>query len=351
MPRSSRFFPSPQWRQRAVLCLLLAACAPFANAQQTLRYAGINLAGAEFNSAKKPGVLFKDYVYPTDADYAYTATQGMNIVRLPFLWERLQPQANGPLDTAQLDALRTAVERARRYNLHLILDVHNYAKYDGVRIGGDAVPAAALADLWRRLALVFGNDGSVAFGLMNEPNGLASGDWAAIAQASIDAIRGTGADNLILVPGTAFSGAHSWNSTWYGVSNAQGLLTVHDPAGNLAFEVHQYLDPDSSGTSAACVSTSIGAERLQGFTQWLRANGYRGFLGEFGGSSDPTCLAALDTMLGYVHDNGDVWLGWTAWAGGAWWRSDYAFNLQPDKSGADKPQMDVLAVRAQQVTQ
>ncbi|WP_267110878.1 glycoside hydrolase family 5 protein, partial [Xanthomonas sacchari] len=92
------------------------------------------------------------------------------------------------------------------------LDVHNYAKYDGVRIGGDAVPAAALAALWRRLALVFGNDSSVAFGLMNEPNGLASGDWAASAQASIDAIRGTGADNLILVPGTAFSGAHSWNS-------------------------------------------------------------------------------------------------------------------------------------------
>jgi endoglucanase len=83
----------------------------------------------------------------------------------------------------------------------------------------------------------------------------------------------------------------------------------------------------------------------------LRANGYKGFLGEFGASGNATCMAALDHMLGYVHDNADVWLGWTAWAAGAWWKTDYAFNLQPNQDGSDKPQMRVLSTRAREIVQ
>ncbi|WP_369935610.1 glycoside hydrolase family 5 protein [Xanthomonas tesorieronis] len=338
-----------RWLLRGSLCLALTACTAAAIAQEPLHYAGVNLAGAEFNSAKKPGVVYKDYMYAADSDYAYVAAQGMNIVRLPFLWERLQPGANGELDAAQLGYLRTAVSRAKSHGLHVILDVHNYAKYNGVRLGSDGTPASLLADLWRRLAIVFGNDDTVIFGLMNEPNGMSSGDWATTAQLAIDAIRETGAYNVILVPGTAFTGAHSWNSTWYGISNAQSLVAIEDPVENLMFEVHQYLDQDYSGTSADCVSATIGSEKLQGFTAWLRANGYKGFLGEFGASSNATCMAALDDMLGYVHDNADVWLGWTAWAAGAWWKTDYAFNLQQNKDGTDKPQMSVLAARAKQM--
>jgi len=184
------------------------------------------------------------------------------------------------------------------------------------------------------MAIEFGNDDMVIFGLMNEPNGISSDDWAAAAQLAIDAIRDTGAYNLILVPGTAFTGEHSWNSNWYGLSNALSRLSIEDPVENLAFEVHQYLDQDYSGTSADCANATIGSEKLQGFTQWLRAS----FLGEFGASSDPTCMAALDDMLGYVHDNADVLLGWTAWATSAWWKSDYAFSLQPNQYGTDKPQ-------------
>ncbi|NYF23159.1 endoglucanase [Xanthomonas sp. JAI131] len=340
-----------RWLLRAALCLLLATSTCTALAQDGAHYAGLNLAGAEFNSAKKPGVVFKDYLYPRDSDYAYVAAQGMNIVRLPFLWERLQPTANGELDATQLGYLQTAVSRAKSHNLRVILDLHNYAKYDGARIGSDGTPASVLADLWRRLAIVFGNDDAVIFGLMNEPNGISSGDWTAAAQLAIDAIRGAGAYNLIMVPGTAYTGAHSWNSTWYGVSNAASLVSIEDPVENLVFEVHQYLDQDYSGTSADCVSASIGSEKLQAFTQWLRANGYKGFLGEFGASSNATCMAALDDMLGYVHDNADVWLGWTAWAAGAWWKTDYAFNLQPNQDGTDKPQMSVLSARAREIVQ
>lgn len=322
-----------------------------AQTARTLEYAGVNLAGAEFNSSKKPGTLYKDYTYPSESDYAYYASKGMNVVRLPFLWERLQPQANGALDAQQLSYLQTAVKRAKAQNLRVVLDVHNYAKYYGKRIGTAETPVAVFADFWARLAAEFKDDDAVIFGLMNEPNGIGAKDWADAAQAGLDAIRATGARNLVLVPGTAYSGAHSWNGSWYGgVSNGEALLAVADPANRIAFEAHQYLDADYSGTSGQCQSEQIGAQKLKGFTDWLREHHKVGFLGEFGVGSDTVCLSALEAMLEHIETNADVWLGWTYWAGGAWWKQDYPFNVQPDKEGNEKPQMSVLSNKAHRVT-
>ncbi|AER55112.1 endoglucanase [Pseudoxanthomonas spadix BD-a59] len=327
------------------------ACASSAHAQTTLQYAGVNLAGAEFNSSKKPGVLFKDYMYASDADYAYFADQGMNVIRLPFLWERLQPNAGVTLDAAQLGQIRTAVTRARNHGLKIILDPHNYGKYNGAAIGSSTVPETVFADLWRQLASAFANDDAVIFGLMNEPAGLSATTWASAAQAGINAIRATGAGNLVLVPGVAWTGAHSWNSASAGggISNGDALAKLSDPANHLAFEVHQYLDKDYSGTSATCVSTTIGADKLKGFTDWLRANQKVGFLGEFGAADNPTCMAALDGMLAYMQTNSDVWLGWTYWAAGAWWNPSYIFSVQP-VDGVAKPQLAVLSAHAREVT-
>lgn len=67
------------------------------------------------------------------------------------------------------------------------------------------------------------------------------------------AIRATGATNVVFVPGVAWTGAHSWNATFYGTPNAVVMATVRDPGNNYVFEVHQYLDSDSSGTNANCV--------------------------------------------------------------------------------------------------
>jgi len=341
----------PSWLLGASL-LLAASLPPCLHAQErVLRYAGVNLAGAEFNSSKRPGVLFKDYTYPAATDYAYFAGKGMNIVRLPFLWERLQPQPAGELDATQLQLVHKAVDQARAQGLHVILDVHNYAKYQGVRLGNEGTPGSLLADLWRRLATEFKDDDAVVFGLMNEPNAIDASQWAPIAQAAIDAIRATGARNLVLVPGTAYTGAHSWSSTAYGTPNATALAAINDPAGNLAVEVHQYLDKDYSGTTGECVSATIGADKLRGFTEWLRQQGKRGFLGEFAAGSNETCLQALDGMLGFIEQNSDVWLGWTYWAAGSWWKPDYPFNVHPGKDGSEAPQTALLAKHAAQVVQ
>jgi endoglucanase len=62
---------------------------------------GVNLAGAEFGW-NVPGVFGTDYTYPTHTEIDYYAAKGMSVVRLPFLWERLQHSENGPLDGAEL---------------------------------------------------------------------------------------------------------------------------------------------------------------------------------------------------------------------------------------------------------
>jgi endoglucanase len=76
-------------------------------------------------------------------------------------------------------------------------------------------------------------------------------------------------------------------------------------------------------------------------TRWLKEHKLRGFLGEFGGSGDPTSVAALDDMLKLLDSNTDVWLGWTYWAAGPWWGPGYFASIEP-LDGKDRPQMSAL---------
>jgi endoglucanase len=175
---------------------------------------------------------------------------------------------------------------------------------------------------------------------MNEPYNMATENWVSAANEAIRRIRATGATNTIAVPGNGYSGAHSWAANWYGTPNAQVMLQVVDSGRNMVFEAHQYLDSDSSGTSATCTSATIGSQRLAAFTAWLRTNGKRGLLGEFAGANNDTCKQALANMLSYMETNNDVWAGWTYWAGGPWW-GDSMFNVEP-ANGVDRPLMSVL---------
>ncbi|MBN9050298.1 MAG: glycoside hydrolase family 5 protein [Rhizobiales bacterium] len=321
------------------LMLLMSASGSFA--QTGLPYlTGVNIAGAEFNGRKIPGVPNRDYFYPAKATIDYVASKRMTSIRVPFLWERMQPQLNGPLESEELRRLDEVVRYAIGKRLYVVLDLHNYAYYRQKVIGSPDVPVTALADIWKRLAIHFRDSPLVGFGLMNEPKGLLTETWLSAANAAIAAIRNTGASNTIFVPGNGWTGAHSWLSTRYGAPNGDVMLGVVDPANNYVYEVHQYLDSNYSGTHAACRSETVGVDTLQLFTQWARQNGKRAYLGEFGVGADPVCLGALNAMLTFIDENRDVWVGWSYWAAGAWPPS-YFTSVQP-VNGVDRPQMSVL---------
>ena len=167
--------------------------------------AGVNLASAEFGSSL-PGTYDKDYTYPTQAEVDYFVTKGMNVFRLPFRWERLQPSEKGALDSVELGRVDAFVAHATARGAHVVLDPHNYARYYGQLVGTE-VGDDALADLWSKLAAHFKANPKVIFGLMNEPHDMTTELWRDDANAAIQAIRAAGATNLILVPGNGWTGA------------------------------------------------------------------------------------------------------------------------------------------------
>jgi endoglucanase len=185
---------------------------------------------------------------------------------------------------------------------------------------------------------------------MNEPHDQTGAQWAAAAQAAVTAIRNVnGATQTIYVPATNWSGAWHWDTN----GNAPALLTVNDPANNMVFEAHQYLDSDGSGQHYTPITDpNIGVSRITGVTAWARANGKKLFLGEFGVASDSQSLTALNNMLSYMQQNSDVWIGGTYWAGGPWWDANsFGFDIEPSGSAGayvDRPQMGVLRSYAPQ---
>lgn len=310
-------------------------------ARESVWWRGVNLAGAEFGN-NIPGVYNSDYIYPNQDEVDYYKSKAMFIIRLPFRWERLQPDMNGDFNTDEFNRLKTFVNKTTANGVKVIIDPHNYARYYGQLIGSASVPNSGFANLWQRLAIEFKSNQNVIFGLMNEPRNMPTEQWVDAANAAIKMIRDEGASNLILVPGNRWTGAWSWFTIDDdGPSNAEAMLKIQDPYKSYMIEVHQYLDQDSSGTTENCVSSTIGSERLRDFTQWLREHELKGFLGEFSAGPDQQCSTALANMVQYVEDNADVWRGWTYWAGGPLWGKNN--SIEPDPvNRQDKPQMDVL---------
>lgn len=156
---------------------------------------GVNLAVAEFGSDRR-AEFGTDYTYPTTEEVDYFMGKGMNVFRVPFGWERIQPTLMGELDTQNIVALSEFVTYATDAGATVVLDPHNYARYDGELIGSEAVPNAAFADFWSRIATVFKDNQFVAYGLMNEPHSLGDNgteSWLISANVAISAIRDTGA--------------------------------------------------------------------------------------------------------------------------------------------------------------
>jgi endoglucanase len=319
------------------------------NLSADVLYTGTNLAGADFGEGNLPGTYNTHYTYPTQQEVDYYVEKGMNTFRIPFRWERLQQSQSASLNAAELGRLESIVDYATSQGAHVVLDPHNYARYFGNVIGSGSLPYASFNDFWTRLANEFKDNDKVIFGLMNEPNTMPTEQWGTAAQGAIDAIRATGADNLILVPGNGWTGAHSWLQNWYGTSNANVMGGITDPSNNFAFDVHQYLDNDSSGTSSTVVSATIGQERLVSITNWLRDNNKKAFLGEFAVANSTIGAGvgdeAITNMLNYIDNNDDVWLGWTWWAGGPWW-GNYRFSIEPTNlnqpNEADRPVLGVI---------
>eukprot|EP00727_Mastigamoeba_balamuthi_P002748 m51a1_g12470 putative endoglucanase precursor (endo- -beta-glucanase) (339) ;mRNA; f:2566-3582 len=321
-------------RAAVVFAVAVVCCAA-----APVRLTGVSLAGAEFGEGNLPGTYDRDYTYPTQAEVDYfVGSKGMNVIRVPFRWERLQRTLGGAFDQTEQARLVAIVNYATGRGARVLLDPHNYARWNGRIVGSADLPNSKFVDFWTRLANLFRGNARVAFALMNEPNSMPTEQWFAAAKAAYTAIRRVAPSHLITVPGNGWTGAHSWQQTWYGRSNADAWDAAGFPRdANLVIEVHQYLDQDHSGTQEQCAAASQQTQNLAGFTAWARQRGLKAFLGEIGAGNNDNCRNGIEAMLSYMEGNSDVWYGWTWWAAGPWW-GNYFMSLE-GTPGNDKPQM------------
>jgi endoglucanase len=357
-----------------------------AAAYAALEFTGVNLSGAEFGQGNLPGTYGSDYLYPNSLELGYFASKGMNIIRLPFRWERLQTTPDATLDPTELARMDAVVNSETKAGIDVILDPHNFMRYYPVPVSGrrsttfenstggliggtvpdaqgDVVTDADFANFWGQLAAHYANNPRVMFGLMNEPNAVPEAQLINSENAAIASIRATGSKNTILVAGNSFTGAWTWNNQngtttpATDTSNAAQMLNIigiTDPKNNIIVDMHQYMDSNGSGTSAGIANNDpmIGVERLTAATQWLEANNIKGFLGEFAvdnsiingaDPSDPNTLGneVLNNMLQYMEAHSDAWEGFTVWGGGPLWPANSLFHID-QFNGHDQPEMAVL---------
>ncbi len=304
---------------------------------------GVNLAGAEFGTAL-PGEFGKDYTYPTVQELEYFRAKGLKLIRLPFKWERLQPQLGGALNQVELNRIIQFVDLAQTKGMWVILDLHNYGRrsISGTShiIGSAAVSVSDIKSVWGEIANVFKDKKNIwGYGIMNEPHGmLATATWASIAQEIIIGIRAKDNSTTIIVGGDDWSSAARW------MTSSDNLKNLADPYNNLIFEAHVYFDKDASGTYKNTydleeATANTGVQRVTPFVNWLKTNNLRGFIGEYGvPNNDIRWFTVLDNFLNHLKAN---CINGTYWAAGPWWGNN-PLSVEPQNGGTDKPQMIIL---------
>ncbi|KAM5360205.1 hypothetical protein ACJZ2D_013915 [Fusarium nematophilum] len=280
---------------------------------------GTNEAGAEFGEASLPGTWGKHYIFPSPSTIDTLRAQGYNTFRVQFRMERLTPSSiTGSFDTAYLKNLTDVVNHITQGGGFAVLDPHNYGRY----FGNVITDTAGFQTWWKNVANQFKSNDRVVFDTNNEYHSMDQTLVLNLNQAAINGIRATGATQYIFVEGNQWSGAWSWPD----VNDNMKALT--DPQDKIVYEMHQYLDSDSSGSSPNCVSTTIGVERMKAATAWLKKNGKIAILGEYAGGANDQCKTAVKGLLDYINENNDVWKGALWWAAGPWWDT-YMYSFEP----------------------
>lgn len=279
-----------------------------------VRFAGVNIAGFDFGCGTD-GTCNTAKVYPpvTNMPPYYSNPDGagqmnhfykddhMNIFRLPVGWQYLvNNQLGGNLDSTNLGYYDQLVQSCLSTGAYCILDIHNYARWNGAIIGQGGPSNDQFVSVWKQLAQKYASQPRIWFGIMNEPHDVPSiTTWAATVQAVVTAIRNAGATSqFISLPG------NDWQSAGAVITDgsAAALAGVKNPDGsttNLIFDVHKYLDSDNSGTHTECVTNNIDGA-FAPLATWLRQNGRQAILTETGGGNTASCQKYMCEQIAYM---------------------------------------------------
>ncbi|KAK8048286.1 glycoside hydrolase family 5 protein [Apiospora phragmitis] len=309
---------------------VLLGLAPIALAK--VQYLGVAIAGGDFGCQIDGTCPLSSVQLAGDGPDQmkhFVGDLGMNMMRLPISWQFLvNNQLGGDLDANNMGKYDKMVQSCLSTGAHCMIDIHNFARWNGGVIGQGGPTDDQFVSLWTQLATKYAANDKVAFEIMNEPHDLDINIWAQTCQKVVNAIRQAGATSqMILLPGTNFDSA----ATLVSSGSAAALMRIQNPDGttdNLVLDIHKYLDEDNSGTHKECVTDNV--EDFKTVANFLRASGRKGLVSESGASSAASCLKAFCSQNNFINANSDVFAGFVGWAAGSF-DASYVLGLTPTK--------------------
>lgn len=272
-----------------------------------VRLRGVDRSGAEYACAQGWGI----FDGPSDsASVAAIASWKANAIRVPLnetCWLGINGVDSAYSGEAYHRAITDFVGRLNRAGLVVILDLHWTAADSGIALGQAPMPDRDhTPEFWRQVATTFKGNNSVIFDLFNEPypdnntdtpeawrcwrdGGTCSGMTfqAAGMQELVDAVRGTGAGNVIMVGGIEYA---SDLANWIADEPT-------DPLGNLAASWHIY-------NFSWCNSQTCWDGAAAGVAQQAPL-----ILGELG--QDDGGSAFVDSLMTWMDARQGSYLAWT----------------------------------------
>jgi endoglucanase len=167
----------------------------------------VNIAGFDFGCGTDGSDNLADVTPPLSslggADGAaqmqhFVNNDNLNIFRLPVGWQYLlNGNLGGTLDATNFGNYDQLVQACLATGASCIIDIHNYARWNGGIIGQGGPTNNQFANIWSQIATKYKDTAKVIFGVMNEPHDVDINEWAVSVQAAVTAIRTAGATSQL----------------------------------------------------------------------------------------------------------------------------------------------------------
>ncbi|KAM0520751.1 hypothetical protein ACHAPE_003152 [Trichoderma viride] len=301
-----------------------------------IRYLGVAIPGIDFGCdidgscpTDTSSVPLLDYKGGDGAGQMkhFAEDDGLNVFRISATWQFVTNNTvDGKLDELNWGSYNKVIDACLVTGAWCMIDMHNFARYNGGIIGQGGVEDEVFVNLWVQIAKYYEKNDKIIFGLMNEPHDLDVNIWAQTCQKVVTAIRQAGATSqMILLPATNFASVGSYVDS--GSAAALGAITNPDKSTDLLyFDVHKYLDINNSGSHVECTTDNVQA--FEDFATWLRDNKRQAIISETGASMDPSCMTDFCAQNKAISANSDVYIGFVGWGAGSF-DTNYILSLTP----------------------
>jgi hypothetical protein len=262
---------------------------------QPVRLRGVNAASLEWTSNGEGHILQTVNVAIRDWH--------VNIIRLPLSQDRWFGRAREQNGDGKLyrELVQQVVDECATQNCYIILDLHwSDCNEWGANIGQHSMPDTNSVVFWKDFAPLYANNPAVLFDLYNEPHDVSWDVWlkggmildkpnqrGAVAknyqcvgmQAMLDAVRSTGAKNVVICGGL------DWAYDFSGILDGRQLS---DPDGNGVIYANHCYDNKGDSVDAWIAKIEVAAAKLPVIVS------------EFGGNSGPGKKVPDDNWLLHV---------------------------------------------------